>query len=521
MGGWSAVSPTPAKIHGFPSIYLLTGPAVLSTANITMQFGPKPLFENISVKFGEGNRYGLIGANGCGKSTFMKILGGDLEPSAGNVALEPNIRLGKLRQDQFAYEDVRVLDVVMMGHTEMWAAMTERDAIYANPDATDDDYMHAAELEGKFAEYGGYDAEARAGALLLGIGIDEKFHNGPMRDVAPGWKLRVLLAHVSVLEARRAAARRTVQQPRHQLDPLARAHAQRVQLDDDHHLARSSLPELGVHAHGRHGLRHAEGLAGQLRRLHARIRAGARASGRGQCAGEGARRRAAGLRAPFLGEQVEGAPGDESREADRQDQDRGIQAFVAPEPVHPLRVREEAAQHRSGRGRHHEEIRPHDLRELQSVGAARRAYRDHRRERRGQDDAAACAARQPAARRRHGQVGRERERRLYAAGHVRGVPGRRHADGLDRPVPEGRRRRDDGARHARPPAVLGRRHQEVGEGAVGRREGPHDLGQADARPPQRAADGRADEPHGHGVDRIAADRAREVRRHADLRVARP
>ncbi|ABK08521.1 ABC-F family ATPase [Burkholderia orbicola] len=167
---------------------------MLSTANITMQFGPKPLFENISVKFGEGNRYGLIGANGCGKSTFMKILGGDLEPSAGNVALEPNVRLGKLRQDQFAYEDVRVLDVVMMGHTEMWAAMTERDAIYANPDATDDDYMHAAELEGKFAEYGGYDAEARAGALLLGIGIEEKFHNGTMADVAPGWKLRVLLA---------------------------------------------------------------------------------------------------------------------------------------------------------------------------------------------------------------------------------------------------------------------------------------------------------------------------------------
>nr|WP_277820327.1 ABC-F family ATPase [Burkholderia pseudomallei] len=187
-------SSTPARIPGFPSIYLLTGSAVLSTANITMQFGPKPLFENISVKFGEGNRYGLIGANGCGKSTFMKILGGDLEPSAGNVALEPNVRLGKLRQDQFAYEDVRVLDVVMMGHTEMWAAMTERDAIYANPEATDDDYMHAAELEAKFAEYGGYDAEARAGALLLGIGIEEKFHSGPMRDVAPGWKLRVLLA---------------------------------------------------------------------------------------------------------------------------------------------------------------------------------------------------------------------------------------------------------------------------------------------------------------------------------------
>jgi ATPase subunit of ABC transporter with duplicated ATPase domains len=170
------------------------GRAVLSTANITMQFGPKPLFENISVKFGEGNRYGLIGANGCGKSTFMKILGGDLEPSSGNVMLEPNIRLGKLRQDQFAYEEMRVLDVVMMGHTEMWNAMSERDAIYANPEATDDDYMHAAELEAKFAEYDGYTAEARAGELLLGIGIAIGDHTGPMSNIAPGWKLRVLLA---------------------------------------------------------------------------------------------------------------------------------------------------------------------------------------------------------------------------------------------------------------------------------------------------------------------------------------
>jgi ATPase subunit of ABC transporter with duplicated ATPase domains len=159
-----------------------------------MQFGPKPLFENISVKFGDGNRYGLIGANGCGKSTFMKILGGDLEPSAGTVMLDQNERLGKLRQDQFAFEDMRVLDVVMMGHTEMWAAMAERDAIYANPNATDDDYMKAADLEAKFAEYDGYTAEARAGELLLGVGVAMDQHQGPMRNVAPGWKLRVLLA---------------------------------------------------------------------------------------------------------------------------------------------------------------------------------------------------------------------------------------------------------------------------------------------------------------------------------------
>src|SRR5258708_7186645 len=143
------------------------------------QFVPKPLFENISVKFGEGNRYGLIGANGCGKSTFMKILGGDLEPSSGNVMLEPNVRLGKLRQDQFAYEDMRVIDVVMMGHTEMWNAMSERDAIYAHPDATVAHYMHAAELEAKFAEYGGHTPEAPAGQLPRRLDLTPSPHTTP------------------------------------------------------------------------------------------------------------------------------------------------------------------------------------------------------------------------------------------------------------------------------------------------------------------------------------------------------
>ena len=167
---------------------------MLVANNITMQFGAKPLFENVSVKFGEGYRYGLIGANGAGKSTFMKILCNILEPSAGNVTKDVNERMAYLRQDQFAYEDQRVLDVVMQGHEEMWACMQERDAIYANPEATEDDYMKAADLEVKFGEYDGYTAEARAGELLLGVGIPIDKHNGPMREVAPGWKLRVLLA---------------------------------------------------------------------------------------------------------------------------------------------------------------------------------------------------------------------------------------------------------------------------------------------------------------------------------------
>ena len=159
-----------------------------------MQFGGKPLFENVSLRFGDGNRYGLIGANGCGKSTFMKILGGDLEPSGGSVAIDRGERLGKLQQDQFAFEDMRVLDVVLMGHAEMWRAMQARDAIYANEESSEDDYMRAAELEHEFAEFGGYTAEARASALLTGIGVPIAQHDGPMSEVAPGWKLRVLLA---------------------------------------------------------------------------------------------------------------------------------------------------------------------------------------------------------------------------------------------------------------------------------------------------------------------------------------
>ena len=167
---------------------------MLSTNNITMQFGSKPLFENISVKFGGGNRYGLIGANGCGKSTFMKILGGDLAPTGGNVFLDPNERLGKLRQDQFAFEQYSVLDTVIMGHTELWAVKEERDRIYAMAEMSEEDGYKVADLEVAYGEMDGYTAEARAGELLLGVGIPVEQHYGPMSEIAPGWKLRVLLA---------------------------------------------------------------------------------------------------------------------------------------------------------------------------------------------------------------------------------------------------------------------------------------------------------------------------------------
>ncbi|MDO8863953.1 ABC-F family ATPase [Haliea sp. E1-2-M8] len=167
---------------------------MISAANVTMQFGAKPLFENISVKFGDGNRYGLIGANGCGKSTFMKILDGSLAPSAGNVSISPNERIGKLSQDQFAFEQYSVIDAVIMGHTELWTVKQERDRIYSLAEMSDEDGMKVADLETQFAEMDGYTAESRAGEILLGAGIGTELHFGPMSEVAPGLKLRVLLA---------------------------------------------------------------------------------------------------------------------------------------------------------------------------------------------------------------------------------------------------------------------------------------------------------------------------------------
>ncbi|MBC5850801.1 ABC-F family ATPase [Vibrio metschnikovii] len=167
---------------------------MISTANITMQFGAEPLFENISAKFGNGNRYGLIGANGCGKSTFMKILSGALTPSSGNVSMTPGLKLGVLSQDQFAFEQFSVIDTVIMGDRKLWEIKQERERIYALPEMSEADGMAVAELESEFAEMDGYTAESRAGDILLQAGIEESLHFGLMQQVAPGWKLRVLLA---------------------------------------------------------------------------------------------------------------------------------------------------------------------------------------------------------------------------------------------------------------------------------------------------------------------------------------
>ena len=167
---------------------------MITTSNISMQFGSKPLFESISVAFSDKNRYGLIGANGSGKSTFMKILTGELEPTAGTVSIDKNKRVSKLNQDQFAYEDIKVSDCVIMGHDLLWEIKNEREKLYSLPEMTDEQGMKVAELEVEFGEMDGYTAEANAEELLLGLGIPIEDHGKPMSSIAPGLKLRVLLA---------------------------------------------------------------------------------------------------------------------------------------------------------------------------------------------------------------------------------------------------------------------------------------------------------------------------------------
>ncbi len=159
-----------------------------------MQFGAEPLFENISAKFAKGRRYGLIGANGCGKSTFMKILSGELAPTSGNLSIKDGATVGTLSQDQFAFENYSVIDAVIMGDAALWEVKQEREAIYAMEEMSEADGMRVADLEAQFGEMDGYTAESRAGEILLEAGIEESYHFGLMSQVAPGWKLRVLLA---------------------------------------------------------------------------------------------------------------------------------------------------------------------------------------------------------------------------------------------------------------------------------------------------------------------------------------
>lgn len=167
---------------------------MISANNVTYRVGKKALFEDVNIKFTEGNCYGLIGANGAGKSTFLKILSGKLETTKGDIAITPGQRLSVLEQDHFKYDDYPVMDVVIMGNARLYEIMKEKDAIYAKEDFTDEDGIRASELEGEFAEMDGWEAESNAAQLLNGLGIDTEIHNSLMKDLNGSEKVKVLLA---------------------------------------------------------------------------------------------------------------------------------------------------------------------------------------------------------------------------------------------------------------------------------------------------------------------------------------
>ena len=167
---------------------------MISANNVTLRIGKKALFEDVNIKFTEGNCYGLIGANGAGKSTFLKILSGQLEPTKGDIVITPGQRLSFLQQDHFKYDSYTVLDTVIMGNQRLYEIMKEKDAIYAKEDFTDEDGIRASELEGEFAEMNGWEAESDAATLLNGLGIETEFHYSQMADLTGSQKVKVLLA---------------------------------------------------------------------------------------------------------------------------------------------------------------------------------------------------------------------------------------------------------------------------------------------------------------------------------------
>ncbi len=167
---------------------------MINVVDVALRFGDQKLFEEVNLKFTAGNCYGVIGANGAGKSTFLRILSGEVEPNKGGVSIGPNERLAVLKQDHFEFDEFNVIDTVIMGHTRLYAIMQEKDALYAKEDFSEEDGIKASELEGEFAELDGWEAEVNAEKLLMGLGITKDMHYKMMKDLEGGEKVKVLLA---------------------------------------------------------------------------------------------------------------------------------------------------------------------------------------------------------------------------------------------------------------------------------------------------------------------------------------
>ncbi|MDY6954734.1 MAG: ATP-binding cassette domain-containing protein, partial [Thermodesulfobacteriota bacterium] len=167
---------------------------MISAHNVTLSFGKRVLFNNVNVKFLPGNCYGLIGANGAGKSTFLKVLSGEIEPTDGSIAVERKVRIAVLQQDQFAFDEHKVIDTVLMGHKKLYKVLMEREAIYSKSDFSEEDGIRAGELEGMLGDLKGWEAEAEAAIMLCGLGIAEDLHRKEMKELDGTEKVRVLLA---------------------------------------------------------------------------------------------------------------------------------------------------------------------------------------------------------------------------------------------------------------------------------------------------------------------------------------
>ncbi len=167
---------------------------MICTTNVTLAYGKRVLFKDVNIKFAPGNCYGLIGANGAGKSTFLKILSGDIEPDSGTVSVGSRERIAVLKQEHFAFDEETVLNTVIIGHEKLYKIMTEREALYDKPDFSEEDGIKAGELEVEFAEMSGYEAESEAAVLLNNLGITEEMHQKKMKELEGGEKVRVLLA---------------------------------------------------------------------------------------------------------------------------------------------------------------------------------------------------------------------------------------------------------------------------------------------------------------------------------------
>ena len=494
---------------------------MISTANLTIQFGPKPLFENVSVKFGGGNRYGLIGANGSGKSTFMKILGGDLAPTSGNVSVEPDVRLGKLRQDQFAFEDVRVIDTVIMGHARLWRVKEERDRIYSLPEMSEDDGMKVADLEVEFAELDGYTAEARAGELLLGVGIPLEQHEGLMSGVAPGWKLRVLLAQAlfgdpDVLLLDEPTNNLDINAIRWLEGVLNERNSTMVIISHDRHFLNSVCTHMADLDYGE--LRLYTGNYDQYMTASTLVR-----------------------------ERML------QNNAKKKAQIADLQAFVSRFSANASKARQATS-----RARQIEKIELEEVKPSSRVSPFIRFDQDKKLYRlalelegltKGYDapliddfDLMVEVGERIAIIGPNG-IGKttllkclvgelepdggvvkwsaNAEIGYVAQDRTNDFADRHDAVRVDAAVEAEKRRRTDAACDARPDAVFERGQQQIREGDFRRRRGPHAVRQTDAAQTEHHRDGRTDQPPRHGVDRSAEPRARKLSGHVDLRQPRP